>query len=93
MEKVSETKQAKSVRFIECTPDQLSVIADVMRLQAKQATLPGQVIVYPFDSQTMLVFDPMLTEGQYARLKGSNVDLPNSYLVDDASMMDENKLQ
>lgn len=67
MEKIQEAGTAQSVRFLKTTPALLRQLAARLELQAKEATLPGELVVYPLTRSLALVYEPDLSLTKYKR--------------------------
>lgn len=67
MERILESSTATSVRLLRTTPDALRQLASRLELQAKAATLPGQVVTYAATKDLTIVYEPPMGLEQYKR--------------------------
>jgi hypothetical protein len=64
MEKIIDQGDVHSVKFVECTPAQLRIVADRMELAATQRALPGQALYYELTQSIVLIHNPNVTRTQ-----------------------------
>lgn len=74
MERLLEGSNASSLRFLKTTPEALRQLASRLELQAKEATLPGQVVTYAATKDLTIVYDPHLSLGHWKKI--SETSLP-----------------
>lgn len=67
MDRIQETANATSVKFLKTTPALLRQLATRLEQQAKEATLPGELVVYPLTRSLTLVYDPDLSLSAFKR--------------------------
>lgn len=67
MERIVDTNTASSVRFLRTTPKALRELATRLEVQAREATLPGELVVYPVTRSLSLVYDPEVGLAQWKR--------------------------
>lgn len=70
MERVCENGTVYSVKFVQCSPEQLRQIADRMELAINQRSLPGETLYYELTSSILLIHQPNLTLGDFQRKHG-----------------------
>lgn len=76
IEKIQESANASSVKLLRTTPQLLRELANRLEAQAKQATLPGELVVYPLTRSLTLVYEPEVSVRKYKN-GPSLLDYPN----------------
>ena len=66
---VKDANSARAVKLLECTPDQLRMVADRLEFEARNNAVPGQLVMQEFTKDLVLVYDP---PNRLANLAGLN---------------------
>jgi hypothetical protein len=80
MERIQESATATSVKLLKTTPDLLRQLATRLELQAKESTLPGEVVVYPLTRGLTIVYEPDISAQKWRR--GGDPDASPHALVE-----------
>lgn len=58
MERIGDNQNPQSARVLQCTPEQLRVIADRLEQEAVNVTQKGEHVTYPLSAKITLLYTP-----------------------------------
>jgi len=75
MESVMDNVTAMNTKLVRVTPDQLRALANRLEIQARENSLPGDVVLVDFTRTITLIYDPEL---RFHHWKGSSLEVQAS---------------